>query len=277
VGCQEKRHLARARPSSRAPGGGRDEAHHFERGGQQPYLLPRRSQNRLLVRPGVENIWICDSDGSNPVQLTSFDKLTGTPRWSPDGRRITFDSLEAGDWNEYVIDADGGIPRRLTPEASAESTASWSRDGRWVYFASDRTGTEQIWKIPPEGGEAVQVTRDGGHYGEESWDGRYLYYSKAEAGPIWRMPTRGGEATEVLPGPIDWLNWALSRGGLYFHSTAPGDAGEPEHLIRHLDFSRPAGSATCIGRKGRSGAPGWPSPETSSGSYTKRSFPGPPS
>jgi Tol biopolymer transport system component len=198
-------------------------------------------------RSGVENIWICDNDGSNPVQLTSFDKHTGTPRWSPDGRRITFDSLEAGDWNEYVIDADGGVPRRLTPEPSSESTASWSRDGRWIYFGSDRGGREQIWKIPPEGGEALQVTRDGGHYGEESWDGEYLYYSKADSGGIWRMPTSGGEATELVPGRVSWFQWGLSRSGLYFHDTLPGERGVPEHLIRYLDFA--SGRVSDVHRK----------------------------
>jgi Tol biopolymer transport system component len=95
-------------------------------------------------RTGVENIWVCDSDGSNPVQLTDFDSLAGSPRWSPDGLRIAFDSSEAGDYNIHIIDADGGIPRRLTQDPSDENMPSWSRDGEWIYFLSNRSGSGQL-------------------------------------------------------------------------------------------------------------------------------------
>ena len=90
------------------------------------------------LRSGIENIWICDSDGSNPVQLTSLARESGWPRWSPDGRRIVFDSMAAGDWNLYVVDAEGGVPRRLTTNPSTDqrllshdppgNTAPYSRE-----------------------------------------------------------------------------------------------------------------------------------------------------
>jgi Tol biopolymer transport system component len=126
-------------------------------------------------RSGVGNIWACDSDGSNPVQLTDYDSHTGTARWSPDGRWILFDSLEAGDANLSVIDADGGIARRLTPEPSDEVTGIWSHDGQWIYFRSNRSGENQIWKIPTRGGAAVQATQGGGSFAAAPRDGSSLY------------------------------------------------------------------------------------------------------
>ena len=99
-------------------------------------------------RGGSANIWVCDRDGSNPVQLTSFESHTGTPHWSPDSRRLVFDSYEARDGNIYVINADGGVPRRLTQEPSSDVAGTWSHDGGWVFFASDRSGSFEIWKIP---------------------------------------------------------------------------------------------------------------------------------
>ncbi|HYV32242.1 MAG TPA: hypothetical protein VEO53_14205, partial [Candidatus Binatia bacterium] len=55
-------------------------------------------------RTGSEEIWISASDGSNPVQLTSFGApSTGTPKWSPDGKQIAFDSHKVGHSDIYVV------------------------------------------------------------------------------------------------------------------------------------------------------------------------------
>ncbi len=168
------------------------------------------------ARSGAQNVWVCDADGSHPVQLTSFPSYTGTPRWSPDGQRIVFDSVEAGDWNLYVIDADGGTPRRLTPEPSDEYRGVWSRDGRWIYFGSNRGQRLRIWRIPAEGGQAIQVTQRSAVHAEMSWDGRHLYFVSPENG-IWRMLLAGGEETEVLRGQISYhSDWTLSRSGIYY-------------------------------------------------------------
>jgi len=188
-------------------------------------------------RSGTGNIWVCDADGSNPVQLTSFDSHTGTPRWSPDGRRIVFDSVEAGDWNVYVIDADGGVPHRLTPEPSADFRGFWSRDGQWIYFASDRGGSTDIWRMPEGGGEAVQVTRGGGITAEVSWDDRYLYYATRDRDPdIRRVPVEGGEDVEVVAGRIGSASdWAVAPDCLYFAEEGPSPRGE-EYSIQYLEL-----------------------------------------
>src|SRR5207249_1997997 len=60
-------------------------------------------------RSGSEAIWICNADGSDPVQLTAFrNAWAGSPRWSPDGQKIAFDCDAAGNWDVYVISSQGG-------------------------------------------------------------------------------------------------------------------------------------------------------------------------
>jgi Tol biopolymer transport system component len=167
-------------------------------------------------RGGTLNIWVSNSDGSNPLQLTNFRRHAGTPRWSPDGKKIVFDSIDSGNLDIYMIDAEGGIPRPLTRETTSELLPSWSRDGRWIYFQSDRSGSLQMWKMPAEGGAAVQVTKNGGYVGEESYDGKYLYYSQSLGSGIWRVPVEGGEETEVIRPPISWPNWTLAGDGIYY-------------------------------------------------------------
>src|SRR5262249_18582214 len=105
-------------------------------------------------RLGSEEIWVCDSDGSNPVQISSLGApptSVGSRRWSPDSRQIVFDSTKEGSFDIYTVSAEGGQSRRLTTESFSDNRPSWSRNGRWIYFGSDRSGDWQVWKVPSEG------------------------------------------------------------------------------------------------------------------------------
>ena len=171
-------------------------------------------------------IWVCNGDGSNPVQLTSLESSSGTPRWFPDGRRIVFDSQTEGQTDIYVIDTDTRVPRRLTSDPSDDVTPSVSHDGKWIYFSSTRTGRWEIWRLPNEGGEAVQVTHKGGSIPFESPDGKVVYYQKIHGdSEVWKVPAVGGEETRVL-GPAGHFQFAVVADGIYFiEPGSPGFAG----------------------------------------------------
>jgi len=180
------------------------------------------------TRSGTAEIWVCDSEGSNPVQVTSFGGPdVGTPRWSPDGRRIAFDCIKEGPRDIYVISAEGGAPRRLTTESSGDVRPSWSKDGRWIYFGSDRSAGWQVWKAPAEGGPAVQVTRQGGREAFESPDGKFVYYTRLGVSGIWRVPVEGGEETLVL-NRGEQGHWAVLHQGIVLlnRRATPGPAIE---------------------------------------------------
>ncbi len=189
----------------------------------QQFLPDGRRIAFASYRSGSYEIWVCDSDGTPPLQLTFFGgPMTGSPHWSSDGQQIAFDSEPEGHGDIYVVSADGGRPRRLTTETSNDNVPSWSRDGKRIYFASDRTGTWQVWKMPPEGGRAVQVTKQGGFAPIESTDGKTLYYAKGQNVPgLWRVPVQGGAETPVLEqlGAGLWGYWSLTAEGIYFYDT----------------------------------------------------------
>ena len=165
-------------------------------------------------RSGTGELWVCDSQGANAVQLTSLG-FARNPYWSPDSRNIVFEG-RPGDRNLlFVIAAVGGTPRLLSSDEG--HNPSWSRDGRSIYFFARRTGTIQTWKIPAEGGNAIQLTKGGGGPGIESVDGKYFYYHMAEAQELWKVPVEGGEEALVTREKPNFMNyWALGNQGLYF-------------------------------------------------------------
>jgi len=173
-------------------------------------------------RSGFPEIWLCDSSGKNPVQLTKLEgHHSGAPCWSPDGNFIAFDSRLESHGDIFIIDVKGGSFKRITHDPSDDSNPYWSRDGKWIYFLSDCSGSYQIWKVPVIGGKAIQVTSKGGGSAVESYDGRWLYYdynnlkSEKPRG-IWKISVDGGEEHCVLDIDIDWRQWALANDGIYY-------------------------------------------------------------
>jgi Tol biopolymer transport system component/DNA-binding winged helix-turn-helix (wHTH) protein len=188
-------------------------------------------------RLGYSDIWYCDSDGSNCMQLTSLHGTAGTARWSPDEHHVVFEFQSQHYYEIYVIDVPDGRPRLLATFPNSDSGApNWSRDGKWIYFYSTHEhGIFQLWKVPFQGGTPVRVTTNGGVYGTESEDGRYLYYSKIDQSGIWRMPFVGEKEERVLDQPpgYRWSNWVLSPSGIYFLS----ESGVAKGKIEFFDFA----------------------------------------
>jgi Tol biopolymer transport system component len=170
-------------------------------------------------RSGCREIWICDCDGSHPLQLTTFDNpKIRRPIWSPDGDWIVFTAMIEERPIIHVIGSRGGIPRPLTSGEHRDVASCWSRDGRRIYFDSDRTGEWQVWAMSPDGTNETQVTREGGLTARESPDGSHLYYVKLWSPGIWRMPVGGGpeELVASYTSIGDCANWVVAEHGAYF-------------------------------------------------------------
>lgn len=192
------------------------------------------------ARTGNEEIWLCEADGSKPVQLTSFRQAAGSPHWSPDGRWIVFDgkTREEQAQDIFLMRPDGSATRQITTHAARDMVPTWSHDEQWLYFCSNRTGKMQLWKMPLDGGEqqAVQLTQEEAFEGWESPDGQYVYFAPGMNKPgRWRVPASGG-AAEPVPELADvgrWRSWLVTKEGLWYI----GQTDAAPFPIRLYDFT----------------------------------------
>ena len=91
----------------------------------------------LDANKSSSNLWLADVAGKNPPKrLTSTDKKDRHPRWSPDGKRILFESSRSGETQLWTIDIRGGEARQITNLATEASGAIWSADGKNIAFVS---------------------------------------------------------------------------------------------------------------------------------------------
>jgi Tol biopolymer transport system component len=174
-------------------------------------------------RSGSPEIWVCDRDASNPVQLSSFGgPQIGTPSWSPDSHRIVFDLRASGNAELYIVNVDGGPPKRFPTGTTNASSPVWSADGLWIYFNTERP--DAIWKVPVKSGAAVRLTGEGEGRAlpQESVDGTRVFFFKVEDGhgQAWSASVNGGDERAVTGMPAD-VGWVPARNGIYFINGSP--------------------------------------------------------
>ena len=82
----------------------------------------------------VNQVFLCNADGSNTIQLTKGDKNNSNPKWSPDGNRVAFVSNRDGKNNLYLISLNGGEAEKITDVKTGMNNFDWSPDGKMIAY-----------------------------------------------------------------------------------------------------------------------------------------------
>lgn len=92
----------------------------------------------LEENKSITNLYLVDVHGKTPPrQLTTSMKKESHPRWSPDGKKILFESNRSGSTQLWVIDLEsGGEARQLTQISTGAANGIWSPDGKQIAFVS---------------------------------------------------------------------------------------------------------------------------------------------
>jgi Tol biopolymer transport system component len=99
------------------------------------------------------SIWLLELSSGALRSLETPPEEGRTPSWSPDGKRLAFESNRGsvlGRYAVFVVDRDGSRLQQVTPYYLDAQHPAWSPDGRRLAFAT-YDGWIGIVDLPPDG------------------------------------------------------------------------------------------------------------------------------
>jgi Tol biopolymer transport system component len=153
---------------------------------------------------GNSDIYIVHPDGSGLTNLTNNPGHDINPFWSPDGKRIAFQSDRTGLMQVFVIDANGSNVVQLTNNEVNHELMSehspWSPDGKMLLFTEWGAPDAKKWKLFAIGGDGKEKTllaEVPPLYTSPSWspDGKHVAFISDSR--LYVVDTNGSNLTEI--------------------------------------------------------------------------------
>ena len=188
--------------------------------GSWPAISPKGNQ-LVYQNEGFKNdIWRIDLKDEKhrqgpPAQVISGKRGSGRPHFSPDGKRIAFESDRLGYSEIWACDSNGSNCGQLTSLRGTAGAARWSPDGRYIAFVFRPKEHSEIYLLEVGGGmPRLLATIPGADNG----------------GPNW---SRDGKWILDQPAGDDWFNWGIAQNGIYFLDSSSRTNAE----VKFFDFA----------------------------------------
>ena len=174
------------------------------------------------------DIYSVPATGGEARQLTTNAAYDSHPIWSPDGKKIAFESDREGSLDVFVIDAKGGSPTRLTTNSGSETPIAFA-DNDHVLFSSSLMPTAksiifasstfpQIYKVSTKGGRPELFSTLSMEDISIAKNGDILYHDKKGYEDAWRKHHKSPIARDI---------WLDSKGKFTKQTTFAGEDRTP--------------------------------------------------
>lgn len=160
---------------------------------------------------GVSQIFVSSPDGSNKTQLTSGNRSSWFPSFSPGGQEILFAREAPPTLEVWIMDADGGNARPFLT-GGLNLAAALSPDGQTIAYAHKAIseGPLKIWLADRNGSTSRRLTRAGAGIDENvprwSPDGASIVFTsnrRESRYEIWVQEVGGGEPSRLTTAFFD--------------------------------------------------------------------------
>ena len=215
---------------SLAPGGGR-------------LAFAVRGINADLWRLPVSPTTGRPTGAPEPVLATTRVESRGA--WSPDGRRVAFNSDRQGEMNLWVRTLDGGADTRVTEGSGGDYQPTWSPDGRRLVFFSARGGNTDVWTVDVGSRALTRLTSDPALDTNPFYspDGSRVAFVSDRSGraEIWVMRADGTEQRRLTSVGIwgHFLRWTRDGRAIVFRA-------EGAHEVKVFRVSADSGELTRL-------------------------------
>lgn len=134
--------------------------------------------------------------------LISSTAVDMNPQYSPDGKRIAFQSRRSGYAEIWLCASDGAECGPLTSfHGSPAGTPRWSPDGKRIAFDCQTAGNWDVYVMEANGGSRQRLTTDPATDAIPSWsyDGKWIYFASNRTGrfDVWKVSSEGGAPAPV--------------------------------------------------------------------------------
>lgn len=147
-------------------------------------------------RTGHKEIYTCDYDGANVLQLTHDGAISVSPALSPDSRRLAYTGYQSGYADIYLIDLSSGSRNRIIKFPGTNSGAAFSPDGGHIACTLSKDGNPEIYVTGLSGDSPRRLTHSRGVESSPTWspNGSEIIYSSDEKGSpqLYRISSSGG-------------------------------------------------------------------------------------
>jgi serine/threonine protein kinase/Tol biopolymer transport system component len=162
-------------------------------------------------------LWRSKTDGSERLQLTDNALRAFSPRWSPDGKKIVFSSVNPP--KMFEVSAEGGTPRQLMPsDPNPQTDPSWSLDGGKIVFSGNGLDPSSLVRVFDFTTHAITTLPGSQGLFSSRWspDGRYVAALSADLTRLLLFEIQTQRWTELVKGELGWPTWSKDGKYLYF-------------------------------------------------------------